>query len=88
MPTSSSQPPLKRESSGVSRHGFQDDAVAEGLELGDGTLTLAVGVAPDEVVATTTKPRTLTPFSDATRALQAVVWARGELVRQRVAAVN
>ncbi len=34
------------------RHGFQDDAVAEGLELGDRPLTLAVGVAPDEVVAT------------------------------------
>jgi hypothetical protein len=34
------------------RDGFEDDAVAEGLELGDGPLTLAVGVAPDEVVAT------------------------------------
>jgi hypothetical protein len=32
--------------------GFEDDAVAEGLELGDGPLTLALGVAPDEVVAT------------------------------------
>src|SRR6266508_2725732 len=32
--------------------------------------------------------RTLTPFSDATRALRAVVRARGELVRQRVAAIN
>jgi hypothetical protein len=32
--------------------GFEGDAVAEGLELGDGPLTLAVGVAPDEVVAT------------------------------------
>jgi transposase len=32
--------------------------------------------------------RTLTPFSDATRALRAVVGARGELVRQRVAAIN
>ena len=32
--------------------GFEDDAVAEGLELGDGLLTLAIGVAPDEVVAT------------------------------------
>jgi transposase len=32
--------------------------------------------------------RTLTPFSDATRALRAVVRARGELVRQRVAATN
>jgi hypothetical protein len=31
--------------------GFEDDAVAEGLELGDGTLTLAVGVASDEIVA-------------------------------------
>jgi transposase len=32
--------------------------------------------------------RTLTPFSDATRALRAVVRARDELVRQRVAAIN
>jgi transposase len=32
--------------------------------------------------------RTLTPFSDATRALRAVVRARGELVRQRVATIN
>lgn len=32
--------------------------------------------------------RALTPFSDATRALRAVVRARGELVRQRVAAIN
>jgi transposase len=32
--------------------------------------------------------RTLTPFSDATRALRAVVRARGELVRQRVATSN
>jgi transposase len=32
--------------------------------------------------------RTLTPFSDATRALRTVVRARGELVRQRVAAIN
>jgi transposase len=32
--------------------------------------------------------RTLTPFSDATRALRAAVRARGELVRQRVAAIN
>jgi hypothetical protein len=30
---------------------FEDDAVAEGLELGDGPLPLALGVAPDEVVA-------------------------------------
>jgi hypothetical protein len=34
-------------------HGFEGDAVAEGLELGDRPLTLAIGVAPDEVVATT-----------------------------------
>jgi hypothetical protein len=33
------------------RQGFEGDAVAEGLELGDGPLTLAIGVAPDEVVA-------------------------------------
>jgi transposase len=32
--------------------------------------------------------RTLTPFSDATRALRAVVRARDELARQRVAAIN
>jgi hypothetical protein len=32
--------------------GFEGDAVAEGLELGDGSLTLAIGVAPGEVVAT------------------------------------
>jgi transposase len=32
--------------------------------------------------------RPLTPFSDATRALRAVVRARGELVRQRVATIN
>src|SRR6266508_6753643 len=32
--------------------------------------------------------RTLTPFSEATRALRAVVRARDELVRQRVAAIN
>ena len=32
--------------------GFEYDAVAEGLELGEGSLTLALGVAPDEVVAT------------------------------------
>jgi hypothetical protein len=32
--------------------GFEDDAVAEGLELGDGPLTLVLGVAPDEEVAT------------------------------------
>jgi hypothetical protein len=32
--------------------GFQDDVVAEGLELGNGPLPLALGVAPDEVVAT------------------------------------
>ena len=32
--------------------------------------------------------RTLTPFSDATRALRAAVRARGELVRQRVATSN
>ena len=37
---------------GVRRHGFENDAVAEGLELGDGPLTLTSGVAPDEVVAT------------------------------------
>jgi len=34
------------------RHGFEDDAVAEGLELGDGPLPLALDVAPDEVLAT------------------------------------
>ena len=33
-------------------NGFEDDAVAEGLELGNGPLTLAIGVAADEVVAT------------------------------------
>jgi hypothetical protein len=32
--------------------GFEGDLVAEGLELGDGPLTLAIGVAPDEVVTT------------------------------------
>ena len=32
--------------------GFEGDAVAEGLELGDGPLPLAIGVAPGEVVAT------------------------------------
>jgi hypothetical protein len=32
--------------------GFEDDVVAEGLELGDGALALALGVAPGEVVAT------------------------------------
>ena len=31
---------------------FEGDAVAEGLELGDSPLTLAVGVAADEEVAT------------------------------------
>jgi hypothetical protein len=30
---------------------FQDDLVAEGLELGDGSLASTVGVAADEVVA-------------------------------------
>jgi hypothetical protein len=34
------------------RDGLEGDAVAEGLELGDGPLALAIGVAPDEVVAT------------------------------------
>ena len=44
---------LKREYPGVlRRHGFEDDAVAEALELGQGPLTLAIGVAPHEVVAT------------------------------------
>ena len=44
---------LKRESPGVlGGEGFEGDAVAEGLELGDGPLTLAIGVASDEVVAT------------------------------------
>jgi hypothetical protein len=33
------------------RHGFEDDAVAEGLELGNGPLTLTICVAPDDVVA-------------------------------------
>jgi hypothetical protein len=33
--------------------GFEGDAVAEGLELGDSPLTLAIGVAADEVVAET-----------------------------------
>ena len=33
------------------RRGFEDDALAECLELGDGPLPLAIGVAPDEVVA-------------------------------------
>jgi hypothetical protein len=42
---------LKREYPGLRRHGFQDDAVAEGLELGDGPLPLALGIAPGEVVA-------------------------------------
>ena len=32
--------------------GFEGDAVAEGLELGDSPLPLAIGVASDEVVAT------------------------------------
>jgi hypothetical protein len=32
--------------------GFEGDAVAEGLELGDSPLTLAIGVASGEVVAT------------------------------------
>ena len=36
----------------LGRQGFEDDAVAEGLKLGDGPLPLALGVAPDEVVAT------------------------------------
>jgi hypothetical protein len=31
---------------------FEGDAVAESLELGDGSLAGAVGVAADEVVAT------------------------------------
>jgi hypothetical protein len=31
---------------------LEDDAVAEGLELGDSPLTLALGVALGEVVAT------------------------------------
>jgi hypothetical protein len=31
---------------------FQDDLVAEGLELSDGSLASTVGVAADEVVAT------------------------------------
>ena len=32
--------------------GFEGDAVAKGLELGDSPLTLAIGVASDEIVAT------------------------------------
>jgi hypothetical protein len=32
--------------------GFEGDAVAEGLELGDSPFTLAIGVASDEAVAT------------------------------------
>jgi len=32
--------------------GFEDDLVAEGLELSDGSLASTVGVAADEVVAT------------------------------------
>ena len=32
--------------------GFEGDAVAEGLELGDSPVTLAIGVASDEVVTT------------------------------------
>jgi len=32
--------------------GFEGDAVAKGLELGDSPLPLALGVAADEVVAT------------------------------------
>jgi hypothetical protein len=31
---------------------FEDDLVAEGLELSDGSLASTVGVAADEVVAT------------------------------------
>jgi hypothetical protein len=42
---------LKRESWVLHRHRFEDDAVAESLELGEGPLTLTIGVAPDEVVA-------------------------------------
>jgi hypothetical protein len=34
------------------RHGFEDDAGAEGLELSDGPLTLTIGVVPDDTVAT------------------------------------
>jgi hypothetical protein len=41
---------LKRESPGVRRR-VGGDLVAEGLELGDGSLAGAVAVAPDEVVA-------------------------------------
>ena len=35
----------------LGRQGFEGDAVAEGLELGDGSVAGAVGVAPDEEVA-------------------------------------
>jgi hypothetical protein len=45
-------PILKREYPGVTPLQVEDDAVAEGLELGDGPLTLASGVMPHEVVAT------------------------------------
>jgi hypothetical protein len=34
------------------RRGLEGDVVAEGLELGDGSLALALGVASGEVVAT------------------------------------
>jgi hypothetical protein len=44
---------LKGESPGVlGGKWFEGDAVAEGVELGDGSLAGAVGVAADEVVAT------------------------------------
>jgi hypothetical protein len=36
----------------VMRRGFEDDLVAEGLELSDGSLASTVGIAADEVVAT------------------------------------
>jgi hypothetical protein len=37
----------ERESPGCyAATGFEDDAVAEGLELGDGPPTLALGIAP------------------------------------------
>jgi hypothetical protein len=44
-------PILKGESPGLGGEGLEGDLVAEGLELGNGSLAGPVGVAADEVVA-------------------------------------